>query len=453
MTVPRASASGQRGRTVRVGCGAGFAGDRVQPAVGLVDRGELDYLVLECLAERTTALGQLRRLADPAAGYDPSLDRRMRLLLKPLARTGTRLVTNIGSADPLAAARRVLRIAAELAVPVSVAAVTGDDVLDRIDVTAPAWEDGRPLVEHGELVSASAYLGADALLPALRSGAQVVIGGRIADPSLFVAPLAHEFGWSLDDVDRIAGATTIGHLLECGGQVTGGYFADPPYKTVPDLAGLGYPIAEVDEGAAGVVTKLPGTGGRVDRMTVAEQLAYEVTDPRAYLTPDVTADFTTVRIRETGPDRVRVTATTGAPRPPTLKVSVGYRAGFRCEAEISYAGATALHRARLAGQVVADRLDGLIPRLRADYIGATALHGDDLGGGAEPYECRLRIAGIAPTRDAVEAIGHEVTALYTTGPAGGGGVRVTTEEVIGIVSTSIERSLVEPRVHHPVADR
>ncbi|MEV0408060.1 acyclic terpene utilization AtuA family protein [Actinoallomurus sp. NPDC050550] len=290
-------------RTVRVGCGAGFAGDRVQPAVDLVDRGELDYLVLECLAERTTALGQLRRLADPTAGYGPSVERRMRLLLKPLARTGTRLVTNIGSADPLAAARRVLRIAAELAVPVSVAAVTGDDILDRIDVTAPAWEDGRPLIEHGELVSASAYLGADALLPALRSGAQVVIGGRIADPSLFVAPLAHEFGWSLDDVDRIAGATAIGHLLECGGQVTGGYFADPPYKTVPDLANLGYPIA------------------------------------------------------------------------------------------------------------------------------------------------------IAPTREAAEAIGHEVTALYTTGPAGGGGVRVTTEEVIGIVSTSIERSLVEPCVHHPVADR
>lgn len=409
--------------------------------------------MLECLAERTTALGQLRRLADPMTGYDPSLDRRMWPLLEPLARTGTRLVTNIGSANPLAAAHRVLRIAQELAVPVSVAAVTGDDVLDRIDTAAPAWEDGLPLIDHGELVSASAYLGADALLPALRTGAQVVLGGRIADPSLFVAPLAHDFGWSLESLDRIAGATTVGHLLECGGQVTGGYFADPPHKTVPDLADLGYPIAEVDEEASGLIGKLPRTGGRVDRMTVAEQLAYEVTDPKAYLTPDVTVDFTTVRIEETGPDEVLVTAAEGAPRPPTLKVSVGYRAGFRCEAEISYAGTTALARARLAGQVVTDRLGGLVPRLRIDYVGATALHGDDLGGRTEPYECRLRIAGIAPTRETAEAIGHEVTALYTTGPAGGGGVRVTTEEVIGIVSTSIERSLVEPRTHHLVADR
>jgi hypothetical protein len=432
---------------VRIGCGAGFAGDRVAPAVDLVQRGGLDHLVLECLAERTTALGHLRRLADPLTGYDPSLERRLRPLLEPLARTGTRLVSNIGAANPLAAADQVRAIAKELAVPVTVAAVTGEDVLDRIDPAAPAWEDGRPLGEHGELVSADAYLGADALLPALEGGAQVVIGGRIADPSLFVAPLVAQFGWSLEDLPRLAGASVIGHLLECGAQVTGGYFADPPYKLVPGLAEVGYPIAEVSADASAVVTKLPGTGGRVDRLTVAEQLAYEVTDPRAYLTPDVSVDLTTVRVEPIAPDRVRVSAATGAPRPDTLKVSVGYRAGFRCEAEISYAGSTAPARARLAGEVVTARLDGQVARLRVDYVGMNALHGDV--GAVAPYECRLRVAGSAPTRAAAEAVGHEVTALYTTGPAGGGGVRVSVEEVIGIVSTSIDRGAVRPRVVGP----
>ncbi len=213
---------------------------------------------------------------------------------------------------------------------------------------------------------------------------------------------------------------------------------------MPGLADIGYPIAEVTHDASALVTKLPETGGRVDRMTVAEQLAYEVTDPRAYRTPDVTVDLTSVRVADKGSDRVGVSTGSGEPRPRTLKVSVGYRAGFRCEAEISYAGSTALDRARLAGEVVTARLDGSVPRLRVDYIGATALHGGPCV--VEPYECRLRVAGIAPTREAAEAVGHEVTALYTAGPAGGGGVRVAAEEVIGIVSTSLDRSLVEPRV-------
>ncbi|HEX4362107.1 MAG TPA: acyclic terpene utilization AtuA family protein [Pseudonocardia sp.] len=433
-------------RALRIGGGAGFAGDRLPPAVDLVERGQLDYLVLECLAERTIALGQQRRLADPELGYDQLLDKRMRLLLGPLVRTGTRLLGNFGAANPLGGARRVQRCAAELGVPVRVAAVLGDDVLAGIDPAAPAWEDGRPLDEHGELVSANAYLGIDALLPALASDADVIVCGRVADPSLFLAPMAHHFGWRPDDHGRLASGTTIGHLLECGPQVTGGYFADPPYKHVPNLARLGYPLAEVCADGTAVVTKLPGTGGRVDRMTVGEQLGYEVIDPTGYRTPDVVADFTTVQFEEVGADRVRIGPTAGRTRPDELKVSVGYRAGFRCEAEISYAGSTAVARARLAGEVVAERLADTGLRLAVSLIGVDALHGPGPGAAGRPYEVRLRVASVGASRELVEAVGEEVTALYTSGPAGGAGVRVHTEEVIGVVSTSIPRAAIRTEV-------
>ncbi len=431
---------------VRIGCGAGFAGDRTEPAVDLVVRGGLDFIVLECLAERTVALSQLERMRDPEAGYDPRLDRRLRPLLEPLARTGTRLVSNIGAANPLAGARRIEQLAQAQGVRTTVAALTGDDVLDLIDPSSPAWEDGVPLEAHGELVSANAYLGAEALLPALETGADIVICGRVADPSLFVAPLVHTHGWDMRDWRRLADATVAGHLLECGPQVTGGYFADPPHKIVPDLAHLGYPLAEVDEDATAVVTKLAGTGGRVDRMTVTEQLAYEVIDPTSYQTPDVRADFTSVRIDTVAADRVRVHGATGRPRPAELKVSVGYRAGFRCEAEISYAGSTALARAELAGDVIRTRLAGHLARLRIDIIGLDSLHGPQLAAGYQAYECRLRVSGLAESLERVEAVGEEVTALYTAGPAGGGGVRVHTEEVIAVVSTSVPRTAVTPRV-------
>ncbi|MDT0304062.1 acyclic terpene utilization AtuA family protein [Streptomonospora wellingtoniae] len=430
----------------RIGCGAGFAADRIEPAVDLVEQGRLDVLGLECLGERTVALAALRRLSDPRAGYDPMLRKRMAPLLGPLSRTGTRLITNAGAADPVEAARMVRDLGAELGVPTAVAAVTGDDVLDRIDLTAPAWEDGSPLESHGEIVSANAYIGADALLPALRGPAPVVIAGRAADPSLFLAPLAHLLGWETEDWARMAAGTLVGHLLECAGQVTGGYFADPARKPVPGLARLGYPIAEVGGDGGAVITKPPGTGGRVDRLTVAEQLTYEVTDPRAYLTPDVSLDLTGVDVRDHGGDRVSVRGARGAARPDELKVSVGYRAGFRGEGEISYAGRGALDRARLAAEVVRERLAGALPRLRADVVGHSALHGEALAEGAEPYECRLRVAGLAGTREAADAVGEEVSALYTSGPAGGGGLRVATAEVVGVLSATVPREQVETGV-------
>ena len=297
--------------SLRLGGGAGFAGDRLDAPVDLAERGALDYLVLECLAERTIALAQMRRRRDPASGYDTRLTERVESLLPILKRRGIKLVSNFGAANPLAAADAIVAIAQRLRIPVKVAAVTGDDVLDALDLDAPTLEGGVPLSTYAPIVSANAYLGAEALLPALASGADIVVTGRVADPSLFVAPLMHEFGWSHDDVDRLARGTAVGHLLECAGQLCGGYFADPGRKEIPDMAHLGFPFADVDAQGDAVLGKVAGTGGRITRATATEQLLYEVTDPHGYLTPDVTADFSSVTLTETAPDRIAVRGARG----------------------------------------------------------------------------------------------------------------------------------------------
>ena len=429
-----------RTTTVRIGCGAGFAGDRLEPAVDLVDRGRLDDIVLECLAERTIALGQQRRLADPATGYDPRLVARFSRLLPLAVERGVRVLTNMGAANPLAAGNVTRELLDAAGSTARVAVVTGDHVLDGLDLDAPALEDGRPLREHGELVSANAYLGADALLPALDAGAQVVITGRVADPSLFLAPLTHRFRADLDDVEFAAGGTLVGHLLECAGQLTGGYFADPGVKDVPGLADLGFPFADVESDGSAVYSKLPGTGGRLDRATVREQLLYEVTDPTGYHTPDVVLDLRRVTVTPFGPGSVRVTGAIGRPRPDRLKVSVGYRAGHKVEAEISYSGPGADRRAALAADIVAARVAGLPLRPRIEVIGIVPPDADDR------VECRLRVAALGADPATLDALGHEVEALYTNGPAGGGGVRVSTGEVIGVVSTLVPRTAVRPGV-------
>lgn len=436
------------GETVRVGCGAGFAGDRLEPALILAERGNLDYLILECLAERTIALAQLRRQHDPKAGYDVLLERRMRDLLPLLKRNSICLLTNMGAANPIAAAERVIEIAREMGIKLRVAAVTGDDVLDALDRGERTLETGEPVANAGPLVSANAYLGIEAMLPALEQGADIVITGRVADPSLALAPLAHRFGWSLDDHERLGRGTVVGHLLECAGQLTGGYFADPGKKDVAGMAELGHPFADVDEDGNARFGKLAGTGGRIDLETVTEQLLYEVIDPKAYLTPDVSADFSQVALREVGPDTVAVSGGNGKKRPETLKVSVGYHAGYLGEGEIGYAGENAAGRARLAGEIVAERLRGQFQELRVDLIGLTALHTRPMPAedGYKPYEVRLRVAGRSGDEALARRIGEEVEALYTNGPAGGGGARKYVTEQIGVVSCLIPREKVTPRV-------
>jgi len=442
-------------KSLRIGGGAGYSGDRIEPAVELAANGKLDYLIFECLAERTIAIAQQAKMRDPAAGYDPLLEARMRAVLPLCAQNRIRVVTNMGAANPRAAAAKTRAIARELGLPdLRVAAVDGDDVLEALLAGDYRIADnGEPVASLGErIVSANAYLGVQPLVQALAAGADVVITGRVADPALALAPLVHEFGWRLDDWDRLGQGTVVGHLLECAGQITGGYYADPGRKDVPGLARLGFPIAEVAEDGSVVITKVAGSGGMVTVGTCSEQLLYEIHDPAAYMTPDVVADFSGVQIVEEGPDRVRISGGRGKPRPASLKVSIGYVDSYVGEGQISYAGPGAAARGQLAIDIVEERLQltgARYSELRAELIGMNAISGQmalpERTG--EPSEVRVRIAARTGSLQEATVIGNEVEALYTCGPAGGGGATRSARQVVAVLSALIPRDLVRPAVH------
>ncbi|WP_394777813.1 acyclic terpene utilization AtuA family protein, partial [Undibacterium sp.] len=431
----------------------GYSGDRIDPAVELAAKGDLNYLIFECLAERTIAVAQQSKMKNPALGYDPLLDDRMYAVLRLCKEKGVRILTNMGAANPLAAAVRIKEIAVELGLTgLKVAAVSGDDVLQQI-TDGNYLDDTGAAVSRlgGRLLSANAYLGAQPLVDALAQGADVVVTGRVADPALVLAPLIHEFGWAMDDWQRLGQGTLIGHLLECAGQITGGYFADPGYKDVANLARLGFPLAEVAEDGSAVITKVAGSGGQVTAATCKEQLLYEIHDPAAYLTPDVVADFSQVRIEEIGPDRVRVSGAGGHARPAMLKVSLGYVDSYIGEGQISYAGLGALARAQLAQDIITERLQMAaaesIQEVRYDLIGINSIHGSALSfTSAEPYEVRLRVSARTDTLQTARRIGNEVEALYTCGPAGGGGASKSARDVVAVLSTYLPRQQVQTSV-------
>jgi hypothetical protein len=435
---------------LRIGCAAGFSGDRTDAAGPVVDAlvasGGPAVLIFETLAERTLALAQLARRADPEAGYEPLLAELLRPVLARCLEAGVKIVSNFGAANPTGAARRLYTLARELGVRAPrIAVVEGDD-LSGPEVRG-LWQHAAPGLQ---VVSANAYLGAEAIADALAEGAEIVVCGRVADPSLTVGPALAHFGWARDDWDRLARATMAGHLLECGAQVSGGYYADPGLKDVPGLATLGYPIAEIDADGGCVLTKPAGSGGRIDEHTVKEQLLYEVHDPQAYLTPDVTADIGAAEVTQVDPDRVRLAGVRGHARPDTLKVNVCHETGWLAEGEISYAGARAEARARLAAQILRERLAGLGP-LRADLIGVASVFGDDAGRWlaaqlpGEARDVRLRVALRHADKAQAEQLLREVTALYTCGPAGGGGVRTALRARLGTVSCLVPRERVPAR--------
>lgn len=440
---------------LRIGCAAGFSGDRTDAAGPVVDAlirtGAPSVLIFETLAERTLALAQLARRADPEAGFEPLLDAMLTPVLARCLAHGIRIVSNFGAANPHGAALRIRQMARELGIALPrIAIIHGDDVSgpahrSALDAGIGAALGGRPVV------SANAYLGAEPIAQALDAGAQIVVAGRVADPSLAVGPAMSHFGWRTDDWDRLARATMAGHLLECGAQVTGGYYADPGVKDVPGLARLGYPIAEIDADGCCIIGKPEGTGGCVDVHTVTEQLLYEVHDPAAYVTPDVVADLSHARVETVGPDRVRLSGVVGHPRTDSLKVNACFESGWLAEGEISYAGPRAEARARLAAQVVAERLAGLGP-LRADLIGVASVFGDDAGtwlagqqarpDAADTRDVRLRLALRHAERSQAERLLREVVALYTCGPAGGGGVRTALRPTLGTLSCLLPRDRV-----------
>jgi hypothetical protein len=417
----------------------------------------LHYIGFECLAERTIALAQLEKLRDPSKGYNHLLEYRMRSVL-PLAQTHkVRVLTNMGAANPEAALERVMALARELRLSgMCLSAVIGDNVLDYVlqNPQLPQLENGRPIGELADrILSANAYLGSGPLVQALELGADVVLTGRVADPALFLAPMMYEFGWSPNDAALLGKGTLVGHLLECAGQVCGGYFAEPIRKPVPEPWNLGFPFAEVNASGDGFISKAPGTGGVVNTATCTEQLLYEIHDPAAYLTPDCTADFSQVQFTETGPDQVAFSGAGGRPPTDTYKVSVGYRNGYLGEGQISYGGHGCVARARMAGDIVRRRLEGVgiqAEDLRLDLIGLNAINPLPLKGAGEPPEVRLRVAGRTATREQAEALAGEVEALYTNGPAGGGGAVKKVEELVSVVSVLLPKSAVRPTVIHHI---
>ncbi len=446
---------------VHVGCGAGFSGDRTDASGPVVDAlassGVPSYLIFETLAERTLALAQLDRRRDPGAGFTPYLADFLRPILAKCLRSGIRIVANFGAANPMAAGRRVLDVAGELGLSgLKVAVVEGDDLLATLGADAVrGWpNDERANLSGRDIIAANAYLGAQPIAQALAKGADVVVTGRCTDSALVLGPLLHEFGWAPPDWDRIAAGVLAGHLIECCAQVSGGYFADPGRKDIPDLDRVGFPIVEVARDGAMVVTKPAGTGGLVSEATVTEQMLYELHDPKAYLTPDVTMDITGVRLETEARDRVRIQGVRGAPPPPTYKVTVSLEGGFLAEGEISYAGPNALARAELAAEVLLKRIKtlGINQPVRCDVIGAVSIFDSDGGirrrSAAPPPDgdYRVRLSGTSDDRATADRIAREVLSLYPTGPAGGAGVRTTVTGRVRTVSAYVPVASIRPAI-------
>jgi hypothetical protein len=404
------------------------------------------------MSEATTSLAQARKLVDDAfLGYDTYLDERFAAVLPGCLENRTKIVSNQGWIDPDGAARRVVELLrSHGARQLTVASVSETPVADVLfEVDAPLMENGRSVrqLDRGRVLTAETYLGAEPIVEALHAGADVVLTGRVADPSLFLAPMIFEFGWSLDAWAVLGQGAGIGHLLECGSQVTGGYFADPGYKDVPDLWNLGLPIAEVASDGSAVITKLNGTGGIVSRETVLEQMFYEIQDPAAYQTPDVVVDFTSANVADLGQDRVAVTGIGGSPRPSSLKVSVGVAEGYIGEDLFFYAGPGALQRASLARDVLLRRLSeaGLSEEMvQIDFIGRNSVHGGATPSEwPEPWEVGVRVAARASSRAEAALVGREVDGMAVSG-VGMTGKRLPiadrTRAVVGVYSALLDRS-------------
>lgn len=444
-------------KKIRIASGAGYGGDRIEPAIDVMKNGNLDYIAFECLAERTIAIAQSEKLKEPNKGYNNLLEERFSEILPICSEKKIKVITNMGAANPIAAIKKIKEIAELKNIKgLKLAAVMGDDISTNLNKYGEnnILEFNKKLSEISDtLISANAYLGVEGILEALENNADIVITGRCADPSLFLAPLIHEFNWDKNNKDLIAKGIMVGHLLECGAQVCGGYYSVPTKDDIKDLWNVGFPIAEVSENGDVIITKTETTSGKVTTDTCKEQLIYEIHNPKEYITPDGIADFTTISLKEIKKNEVFLTGATGKKKPDTLKVSIGYKDCFIGEASISYGGSLALEKAKVAKEILEKRLEfRKIPydEIKFDYVGLNSLYGDKISNLIKKdfsfSEIRLRIAVRTKTKETAKKIVDEVETLYTNGPSGGGGISKSIEEVVSICSIFIPRDDIEIKV-------
>ncbi|HEX7119388.1 MAG TPA: acyclic terpene utilization AtuA family protein [Longimicrobiales bacterium] len=454
-------------RTIRIASGQGFWGDRLDAPVEQVRRGPIDYLMLDYLAEVTMSILQKQRSRDPAQGYARDFVPLMGEILPDCVEKDIRVLANAGGVNLAACRDAVLEQArkAGLAGKVRVGVVHGDDILDRLeDLIARGHElrsmdTGRPLTDVLDRIrSANAYIGARPMVEALERGATVVITGRSTDTALTYAPMMHAFGWAPDAYDRLAAGVVAGHINECGAQASGGNCL-LDWESIPDLADVGFPIIEASPDGSFVVTKHEGTGGRVSIATVTEQLVYEMGDPREYITPDVVADFTTIRLEQAGPDRVRVHGVKGAAPTDKLKVSISYGAGYKAVGTLVYAWPDAVEKARAADRILRNRLERMglrFDEIRTEFVGWNATHGPLAGPPpADLPEVQLRVAVRAAERAPVERFTREIAPLILTGPpsvTGFAGGRPKVEEVVAFWPALIDRREIEPMLRVEVVE-
>lgn len=440
-------------KNVRIGSGAGYGGDRIDPAIDLLINGELDYVIFECLAERTIALANKEKFLDPLKGFSPLSITRFEKILDAYEShfLKTKIITNMGAANPIALAHSVKKMCDSRGLNLKVAAIIGDDVFNQLDLNSTILETGELLRKfEGRILSANAYIGVSGILKALNCGADIIIGGRIADPSLTLAPLIYSFNWDMFDYDLLAKGTCVGHLLECAAQVCGGYYFDGNRKLVPGLEALGFPFAEVNSMGDFTIQKLGNSGGVINEMTVKEQLLYEIMDPSNYFTPDVIMDISKAFVTQKSENKVSVSNIYGKKPTKKLKVSVGISDGYISESEISYGGHHALARAQESIKILKYRLSYLssTTSVRYDLIGVNSLFPNESPEEhKEVQEIRLRVACKAENIEIVKIVCQEVEALYTNGPAGGGGVRNHIETIVSIVSILINHNSINEEVY------
>jgi hypothetical protein len=439
---------------IRIANGQGFWGDWLEAPVRLVEQGPIDYLALDYLAEVTMSILQKQRQADPSLGYARDFPPLIARLAGQIRERGITVIANAGGVNPVACAREVVRLAPGL----KVAVVLGDDVYHRLDEFLAKGYDlrdmdtGEPLSAiRGRILSANAYIGAFPLVEALATGAHVAIAGRSTDTALTLAPMVYRFGWQTGDLDKLAAGTIAGHIIECGAQATGGN-CQVDWQSIPGMADIGYPIVEAEPDGSFTVTKHLSAGGRVNLHTVKEQLLYELGDPKSYITPDCVADFTSVRLEEAGPDRVRVSGIRGAARPASLKLSISYANGWKAIGTLVYSWPQALEKARAADRVVRQRLLALgltFEEILTEYFGVNACSGPAAPPNPDPPEVQLRIGVRGADKKSVDRFTRELIPLVLNGPPGASGFgegRPPVREIVAYWPALLPREEIVTRV-------